>query len=187
MAYKKCVICNEKIIGETGVPYKERFAHQHCFNIAVKTLQQKKNETLQQRNKTKSKSKPKTELKNGLSEEEYQAKTLLYSYLKELLMEDTLSAKIYAILNDFIKRYEFTYQGMYTTLVYLYEYKNKEVSGDVIGIIPYYYSEAENFFSSVVELNKQNENKDINQMYKQKVYQMNIKTKKNKLIDITSI
>lgn len=41
MATRKCVICNE-ILDEQGVQYKGRYAHQKCFNIAMKTLQKEK-------------------------------------------------------------------------------------------------------------------------------------------------
>ena len=44
---KKCVICNELIVDEEGVPYKGRFAHQKCFNNAIKTLQQDKSKQIQ--------------------------------------------------------------------------------------------------------------------------------------------
>ena len=41
-ARRKCVICNEPIVDEGGVPYKGRYAHKKCFNIAIKTLQKEK-------------------------------------------------------------------------------------------------------------------------------------------------
>ena len=43
---KKCIICNELIVDEQGVPYKGRYAHQKCFNIAIKTLQKDKSEQI---------------------------------------------------------------------------------------------------------------------------------------------
>ena len=45
MVARKCVICNE-LLDEQGVPYKGRYAHQKCFNIAMKTLQKDKNKEI---------------------------------------------------------------------------------------------------------------------------------------------
>jgi len=45
MAKRKCVICNEWIEDETqSIPYKGRYAHTKCFNIAMKTIKKDKDE-----------------------------------------------------------------------------------------------------------------------------------------------
>ena len=64
MATRKCVICNE-ILDEQGVQYKGRYAHQKCFNIAMKTLQKEKNREIDkvaEKKKVGRKAKPKAEV-----------------------------------------------------------------------------------------------------------------------------
>ena len=73
-ARRKCVICNEPIVDEDGVPYKGRYAHKKCFNIAIKTLQKDKTEQIDKvatKKKVGRKARPQAELKEALSEEEY--------------------------------------------------------------------------------------------------------------------
>lgn len=168
MARKKCVICGEEIVDEQFVPYKNRYAHQHCFNIAMKTLQTDKVDKLNKKSKKVSTTKPKAELKDCLSEEEYKQKTQLYDYIRSLTIDNQLSAKIYVLTENYIKNYNFTFNGMYQTLVYLKEYAEHELKGDIVGIIPYYYDEAQRFFKSIDEVAENNKDIDINKMYKRK-------------------
>lgn len=185
---RKCVICNETIgADEISVPYKNRYAHQRCFNVAMKTLQKNKKEKLNKSSSdSKKKKKPVVELKNGVSEEEYQKKKRYYTYLRTLV-DDNLTAKIYALSEDYIKRYGFTWDSMYDTLVYLNEILNKELTGDVVGIIKYYHDEAQQYYESVKEVEEANKDKDISSMYKQRVVRIRPKKKIIKQLDIESI
>jgi hypothetical protein len=187
---RKCVICNELIVDEQGVPYKERYAHQKCFNIAMKTLQKDKNKQIDkvaEKKKVGRKAKPKAELKEALSEEDYKEKQQYYQYLRQIIEENELSAKVYALTEDCIKRYAFTYKSMYQTLVYLHEIIEKDLTGDVVGIIPYYYSEAMQYYDSINKVAELNENVDISNMYKEKTIVIQPKRRKIKQIDIESI
>lgn len=189
MATRKCVICNE-ILDEQGVQYKGRYAHQKCFNIAMKTLQKEKNREIDkvaEKKKVGRKAKPKAELKEALSEEEYRKKQQYYNYLRGLIDGQELSAKIYALTEDYIERYKFTYESMYKTLVYLHEIIEKELTGDVVGIIPYYHSEAAQYYESIDKVAELNKDIDISKMYKEKTILIQPKKKKIKQIDIESI
>ena len=189
MATRKCVICNE-ILDEQGVQYKGRYAHQKCFNIAMKTLQKEKNKEIDkvaEKKKVGRKAKPKAELKEALSEEEYRKKQQYYNYLRELIDGQELSAKIYALTEDYIERYKFTYESMYKTLVYLHEIIEKELTGDVVGIVPYYHSEAAQYYESIDKVAELNKDIDISKMYKEKTILIQPKKKKIKQIDIESI
>ena len=188
MARKKCVICGEEIVDEQFVPYKSRYAHQRCFNIAMKTLQTDKSEKLQQKNKKKNTPKPKAELKDCLSEEEYKQKTQFYDYVRSLTENGQLSAKIYVLTENYIKNYNFTFIGMYQTLVYLKEYTQHELKGDVVGIIPYYYDETQQFFNSMKQIEENNQNVNINSLYKTKIVTIpKHKKRTDKQIDISKI
>lgn len=189
-ARRKCVICNEPIVGEDGVPYKGRYAHKKCFNIAIKTLQKEKTEQIDKASKKKrtgKKARPKAELKEALSEEEYAKKQKYYKYLKSLIEGEELNTKVYVLTEDYIKRYGFTYESMYKTLVYLHEIIEKDLTGDVIGIVPYYHTEAMQYYESVDKLEEHNESMDISNMYKEKTIIVQPKRRKIKQIDIQSI
>ena len=190
MAYKKCVICGEVISDGESVPYKGRFAHPNCFNIAMKTLQKSKVEHLDNDTvvaKTKKNKTVRAELKLSLSEEEYQDKKEYYAYIKELLSETQLSPKIYVLTDEYIKKYNFTFKGMYLTLVYLKEIMDKELVGDIVGIIPYYYEEAKQYYISVQKINNNNNEISLSGMYKEKTIKIAPKGKKIIQLDITSI
>lgn len=186
---RKCVICEELIKDEQGVPYKGRYAHQKCFNIAMKTLQKDKSEQIDkiaEKKKVSRKVKPKAELKEALSEEEYEKKQQYYNYLRKIVGSE-LGAKVYALTEDYIKRYGFTYESMYLTLVYLNEIVEKELVGDVVGIVPYYHSEAIQYYESVHKVAELNKNINVSNMYHEKTIIIQPKKRKIKQIDIESI
>lgn len=190
MANKKCVICGEFITDEAGIPYKQRYAHQKCFNIAIKTLQGDKAEKLEAKNNKKkvTKAKPKAELKDCLSEEEYKYKTDFYNYIRNLTEDNQISAKVYALSDNYIKRYGFTFEGMYKTVKYLNEYTDKTITGDIIGIIPYYYDEAQAYFKTVNAVEEMNKFKNISSMYNIKTVKVpSFSQKRIKQIDISKI
>lgn len=187
---RKCVICNEPILDEPSVPYKGRYAHQRCFNVVIQTLHKDKKEKIESASKSKktnSKKRTTAELKGSLSEEEYKEKQRYANYLKQLLNEEKLSAKIYAVTDDYIRKYKFSYEGMYKTLVYLNEIIEKELTGDIVGIIPYYYNEAKQYYASVDKIENVNKDIDISQMYHEKTIHIKPPNRKIKQLDITTI
>lgn len=193
MAVKKCALCNQSILKtDEAVPYKNgRFVHSSCFNIAMKTIKKEKDKELEEKkktSKTKSKAtpKPKPELKDAMSEEEYQEKKQYYDYLRTLI-DGEMTTKIYALTEDYIKKYDFTFLSMYRTLVYLHEIVEKDLIGDVVGIIPYYHSEAQNYYQSIEQVEDKNKDIDTSKMYKEKVIYIKPKQRINKQIDIMSI
>ena len=172
---KKCCVCNKWIRNEDEmIPYKNRFVHPDCFNIAVKIVKQEKDEELakkteEKKEKKKKVSRPKAELKEGLSNEEYKEKEKYYSYLKKLLNTEKLTAKIYTVSERDKDRFNWTWIGMYNTLVYLNEIKEKELVGDVVGYLPYAYDEAQAFYDDVKKVEESNKDKDINNLYSERV------------------
>lgn len=87
----------------------------------------------------------------------------LEKYILELLNEDFISPRVRKQINSYIEEYNFTYSGMKKALVYFYEVKGndrKKASGG-IGIIPYVYRDAYNYYYSLWLANQKNENKVI--------------------------
>ena len=192
MAVKhKCALCNTYIDNPSDeVPYKNRFVHRTCMNASLKAIKKDKDEKLAQKAKEskrrKSTPKPRAELKDAVSEEEYADKKQYYQYLRELINEE-LSAKVYALSDQYVSRYNFTFKEMYHTLVYLHEIIEKELVGEVVGLIPYYFTEAQNYFKSIEQVEEANKDIDISKMYKEKVIRIQPKKRIVKQIDIESI
>lgn len=184
----KCIFCGSIIENSTDeIPYKNRYAHKNCFNTAMKTTVTKKKEYIETKKKTPGRAKTKTELKDALSEEEYQDKILLFNYLRKLLNKDDLSAKIYKLTEDYIKKYDFTYKGILNTLVYYFDLCNHGVDGDCIGIVPYYYNEANEYYDHYQNALKSNKVIEVDGIYKAKKVKIKPHQYAPKLIDISKI
>lgn len=188
---RKCVCCGEYIgTDEESVPYKGRYAHVKCFQITLKTIKKDKDEKLKEKVKnTKSKkiSKPKVELKDPLSEEEYKEKKGYYDYLRQFFENEQIPSQVYAITDNQIKKYGFTFKNMHRTLVYIHEILGKELNNDVVGIIPYFYTEAIKYYESIAEIEERNKDIDTSTMYQEKTIFIKPKQRKNIQIDITSV
>lgn len=191
MAKRKCTICGEWIEDNTqSIPYKGKYAHTLCFNTALKVIKKDKDDKLKEKAETKKRAKaapkPKAELKDAVSEEEYAEKKQYYQYLRELI-NDELSAKVYALTDQYISRYSFTFKEMYQTLVYLHEIVEKDLVGDIVGLIPYYYDQAQHYYKDLEKVSESNKNIDISKMYKGKVVVIQPKKRIIPQIDIGSI
>lgn len=194
MARKRvCVLCGKTINDtEDSVPYKGRYAHNNCFKVAVKAVHVNKTEKLEQKAEEKTvkkrgrPSKPKAELKDAITEEEYRQKKNYYEYLKATVGE-VLPAKIYILTEKYINQYSFTYEGMYQTLIYLKDILEKDFTEDIVGLIPYYYEKAEQHNKTLKKVEENNKDKDIKSMYHNRIIYIQPKRKERKQIDLTSI
>ena len=76
-----------------------------------------------------------------------------YSYLCLILGLKAPGPRIYSQANTFIKKYNYTYEGMRRTLYYLYEIKKHKdhysIENKTIGLIPYCYDEAQAYFDKI--------------------------------------
>lgn len=72
----------------------------------------------------------------------------------------------WALINKQIKNYKtemnYSYSGMLKSLIYAYEIKKNDITkAKGVGIIPYTYKDAFNYYYSLWEANQKNENKTI--------------------------
>lgn len=90
--------------------------------------------------------------------------TELEEYIKKLFNVENLDEKINRQIKAYKEKYNYTYSGMKQALVYFYEVKKNSLdqSNGGIGIIPYIYLEAYNYYLALWEAQKKNENKDLN-------------------------
>ena len=87
----------------------------------------------------------------------------LENYIMNLLGEEFISPKVRKQINSYIETYNFTYSGMKKALVYFYEVKgnDKSKANGGIGIIPYVYRDAYNYYYSIWLANQKNEDKIV--------------------------
>ena len=90
---KKCVICGNLInADEETIPYKNRTAHLKCFDNMSKLAGTERSKRETPAKKRTQKPKATVELKEGLTEEEYQEKKSFFDYVRQLIGSSELSA-----------------------------------------------------------------------------------------------
>lgn len=90
---------------------------------------------------------------------EEQDKENLEKYIKELFNLDYITPKIAKQIKTFKEEYKYGYSGILKTLKYYYEIKNgsKEKANQGIGIVPYLYLEAYNYYQTIEKANEKND------------------------------
>lgn len=90
-------------------------------------------------------------------------KIALENYIMKLLGEEYITPRVRKQMNTYIEQYQYTYSGMRKALIYFYEVKGNSVekANGGIGIIPYVYKDAFNYYYSIWEANQKNEVKLI--------------------------
>jgi hypothetical protein len=80
------------------------------------------------------------------------------------LFNDTyINARIRKQINIYIEEYKFTYSGILKALIYFFEIKGNSIekANGGIGIVPYVYKDAYNYYYDLWLANQKNENKAI--------------------------
>ena len=96
--------------------------------------------------------------------------TKLIEYAQQLL------GKVKKQIKDFKDEYGYSYSGMLKSLVYFYEVKgnSKDKANGGIGIVPFIYNDAYNYYLNLYLANQQNINKDV-KSYTSKIKEITIK------------
>ena len=86
-----------------------------------------------------------------------------YAYCKEKFGQQFDFVKTKKLAEGYIKKYNYTWTGMLKTLIYFFEVKNNSTSkaGGSIGIIPYEYQHAHDYYFSIWKAQQLNVNKKI--------------------------
>lgn len=82
----------------------------------------------------------------------------LETYIKQLFKTTTVSARIKKQIQSFQKEYKYTYSGMLKTLTWWFDIKQNSIekANNGIGIIPYVYQDAHNYYYSLYLAETQN-------------------------------
>lgn len=144
----KCFYCNE--IFDANItpfvkPRANRYAHKDCYEKA----------------------------QAGKSQEEKDYEALVV-YIKQLLGEH-LNPRVWKQLKEYKDQYGFTYSGIHKTLIWFYELKHNDIdkANGAIGIVPYVYKDACDYYYALYLAQIANEDKDV-EHFKVKVREFTI-------------
>lgn len=152
-----CPRCGRQLTASKGKKIGKRVYHIQCYDEKIKeelSKQQRKKEKEQEKVKAKlAKEKEEKQplvIPEAVSEEEAKAKERFFERVKSITGNTHLSARTYALADRYKKDYEgFTWGGMERTLIYAYQLNSNEISDEIIGIIPWLYTEANEYFDSL--------------------------------------
>lgn len=137
--YVKCIYCGKKFNRDSKtIPFvkvtSNRYAHQACVD-AEKVGEQK----------------------------EIDDKLKLNQYLRELFQLKAVTLNLGKQVENYIEEYHYTYSGIHQALIYWYEVKKHEpdIKNPTIGIVPYIYQEAHNYYYAIWLATEANKDKDI--------------------------
>lgn len=171
MSKRKCVICSNWIEKrDETVPYKNRLAHVQCFNSMMKMAVKSNSEKKAAKSKKTKKINPKsTVLGDCLTEEESKQKRSLISYIEELFGEKA-NAKTYTQIKNLMRDYPyFTYVGLEQSIRFFYEIKENPITNQGLGIVPYVYDQAQEYFKNLGEVQSHNASiSNVNELYAHK-------------------
>jgi hypothetical protein len=171
LSKRKCVICSNWIEkGDETVPYKNRLAHVQCFNSMMKMAVKSNSEKKAAKSKKTKKINPKsTVLGDCLTEEESKQKRSLISYIEELFGEKA-NAKTYTQIKNLMRDYPyFTYVGLEQSIRFFYEIKENPITNQGLGIVPYVYDQAQEYFKNLGEVQSHNASiSNVNELYAHK-------------------
>lgn len=87
----------------------------------------------------------------------------LDDYIMKLFDRDYVPPRAKKQITQFIQEYNYTYSGILRTLIYFYELKggDREAAHDGIGIVPFVYQDAYNYYYSLWLAKQRNEEKDL--------------------------
>lgn len=147
--YVTCIYCKERFnrdVESTVQVSARRYAHKECADkfYVEKTQEEKDLEALEK-------------------------------YIKKLFNESYINARIRKQIKDYRQEYNYTYSGMLKTLIFWFEVKGNKTdkANGGIGIIPYVYKQAHDYYYSLYLAKLANENKNIND-YKPKIKEIEI-------------
>lgn len=95
-----------------------------------------------------------------MSKEDYD-KMQLEQYIIQLFHSDYVDPRIQKQIKNYIENYNFTYSGILKSLVYFYDVKKNpiEKANDGIGIVPWIYKQAFDYYYAIWLAQQKNEDK----------------------------
>lgn len=90
-------------------------------------------------------------------------KEQLEDYIKELFNVTYIDPRVRKQIQKYVEEFNYTYSGIRKALIYHYEIKggDKSKANGAIGIVPYVYQQAFNYYLALWQAQQKNENKVI--------------------------
>ena len=103
-----------------------------------------------------------------VEKEEKREKTdeeLLNEYIMELFKVEYVPPRIQKQIKTFVQDYNYSYSGILKTLKYFVEIKGNSITqyGDTIGIVPYVYRRAHDYYYAIWAAQEKNKRKQLNE------------------------
>lgn len=171
-----CPRCGKQLTASKGKKISNRVYHIKCYDEKIKEelakQQRKKEKEINKVKKAKQKEEEKLIIPEAVPEDEAKAREHFFELVKRITGNTHLSAKTYALADRYKKEYkDFTWYGMEQTLVYAFKLKENEINDEVVGIIPWLYTEATEYYKSLEEIVPVKENlKDLYKTRKVKIH-----------------
>lgn len=98
-----------------------------------------------------------------LKTKEDKDKESLEKYIMKLFKEDYINPRIRKQLNQYINEYHYTYSGIHKALIYFFEIKHNSIekANGGIGIVPWCYKNAYDYYYSLWQAQQANKDKKI--------------------------
>ena len=95
--------------------------------------------------------------------QEQKDKQELEEYIMKLFKTSYVEPRVQKQIKQFREEYHYTYSGIRKALIYFYEVKGNSIekANGGIGIVPYTYTNAFNYYYSLWEAQQKNENKKV--------------------------
>ena len=92
-----------------------------------------------------------------------QDKEALHNYIMKLFNTTYVDARIQKQIKQYVDEYNFTYSGIHKALIYFFEVKGNslEKANGGIGIVPYVYKNAYNYYFALWQAQQKNEDKVV--------------------------
>ncbi len=131
----KCPVCNLFFNRDqvAFVHHKNRYYHKSCYDKQIQQTVQDEKDLI-----------------------------ILEDYIVHLLQLDCINARIRKQIKDMKDTYNFSYSGIHKSLEYFYEVKKNSIAkaNGGIGIVPYVYEDAKNYYYTMYMAQEQNRGKD---------------------------
>lgn len=90
----------------------------------------------------------------------------LEEYVEKLLGNDYNKARVNKQIKEYTTEHNYSYSGILKSLVYFYEVKgnDKEKANGGIGIVPYIYQDAYNYYYDLFVAQSRNQGKDVSEI-----------------------
>lgn len=89
----------------------------------------------------------------------------LEEYIKQLFQIETISVRIRKQMNDYVNNHHYTYSGILRALTYFYGVQGHSIekANGGIGIVPYTYDAAHNYYQAIWLANQKNADKTVSE------------------------